>query len=164
MNFVKIALFAASLAALALACQTEKKCKYKPEAVFAKDLPGVLQYNFEVQGTESLESIFFQNQVLLELHQEVCDKTRQEYKFTVKGDYSAFADSLWMREAVRQLTWLSTLSERQAALREWAGILEANRPAMKLAEDRQIQPGIFVKVDKVISPEQSVLLVSFEQR
>lgn len=164
MNFAKTTLFAIGIAASFAACQTEKKCKYKPEPVLSKDLPGVLQYNFEVQGTESLESVFFQNQVLLELHQEVCDKTQQEYKFTVKGDYSAFADSLWMREAVRQLTWLSTLSERQAPLREWAGILEANRPAMRLAEDHEIQPGVAVKVDKVVSPEQSVLLVTFAQK
>ncbi len=158
--------FAASalLVLLGSGCQQTVRCKFKPEAILSKDLPGVAAYNFEVQGIESLESVLFKSQLMLEIHQEVCNSTKQEYKFTVKGDYSAYPDSLWLRESVRQLTWLSTLSERQAPLRQWAGILEASRRGMKLAEEKEIQPGILVKVDRVLGPEQSVLLVNFAQK
>ncbi len=152
------------LVPLFFACNSPKKCQFKPEPIFSKDLPGVLQYNFEVQGAESLESVFFENQVMLELYQEVCDKTKQEYKFTVRGDYFKYPDSLWTREAVRQLTQLSTLSPKQAALRDWAGILEKNRAAMKLAEEKEVQPGVFAKIDRIVNPQQSILILTFNQK
>jgi hypothetical protein len=149
---------------LLVACTGEQKCKYKPEPIFSKDLKGVQQYNFEKYGTQSLESVFFENNILLELHQDVCDQSSQEYKFTVKGDYSAYPDSLWLKEAVRQLTYLSTLSPKQAALKEWAGIIEVNRKRMKLAESTKISSGIYAKVDRVLSPEQSILILTLESK
>jgi hypothetical protein len=149
---------------LLIACESEQKCKYKPEPIFSKDLKGVVQYNFEKYGTQSLESIFFENSILLELHQDVCNQSQQEYKFTVKGDYSAYPDSLWIKEAVRQLTYLSTLSPKQAPLKEWAGILEVNRNRMKLAESTKVSSGVFAKVDRVLSPEQSVLILTLESK
>lgn len=146
------------------ACQTEKKCKYKPSAIFEKNLPHIVQYNYEVQGSQSLESMLLDTGVLLEIGQEVCDVTKQEYRFTVKGDFAQFPDSLWMREATRQLVFLSSFSEKQAALKSWADIIEMRRADMKLGEDREVQPGVYVRVDKVLSPEQSTLLVVFSQQ
>ncbi|MCC7246658.1 MAG: hypothetical protein IT269_13325 [Saprospiraceae bacterium] len=146
------------------ACQTEKKCKYKPSAIFEKNLPHIVQYNYEVQGSQSLESMLLDTGVLLEIGQEVCDVTKQEYRFTVKGDFAQFPDSLWLREATRQLVFLSSFSEKQAALKSWADIIEMRRADMKLGEDREVQPGVYVRVDKVLSPEQSTLLVVFSQQ
>lgn len=146
------------------ACGGEQRCPFKPDAIFSKDLPHVVQYNFERQGKESLESVLLDSGVLLELHQTVCETTLQEYRFTVKGDYAAFADSLWMKEAVRQLVYLSTFSPQQAPLKDWADILELRRADMKLGEDREVQPGIFARVDRVLSPEQSTLLLTFFQK
>jgi hypothetical protein len=160
---LKSLLFSLSICLL-IACDGEQKCKYKPEPIFSKDLKGVLQYNFETYGSQSLESVFFENNILLELHQDVCNQSAQEYKFTVKGDYSAYPDSLWIREAVRQLTYLSTLSPKQAALKEWAGILEVNRKRMKLAESTKISSGVYAKVDRILSPEQSILILNLESK
>jgi hypothetical protein len=148
---------------LILACQTNKKCKYKPAPIFEKNLPHIVQYNYEVQGQQSLESMLLDTGVLLEIGQDVCESTKQEYRFVVKGDFSQFADSLWLREATRQLVFLSSFSEKQMALKAWADIIELRRSDMKLGEDREVQPGVFVRVDKVLSPEQSTLLVTFSQ-
>jgi hypothetical protein len=38
------------------------------------------------------------------------------------------------------------------------------RGDMKLGEDREVAPGVFVRVDRVISPEQGVLLVVLSQK
>ncbi|HND89912.1 MAG TPA: hypothetical protein PK971_16385 [Saprospiraceae bacterium] len=151
------------IAALA-GCQSgPQTCKYKPSAVFEAHQPGVKAYNFEVQGQQSLESVLLETGTLLEIHQQVCDQTRQEYRFIVKGDFSGIADSSWMKEATRELVYLSTLSPKQHALRAWADIIETNRATMRLGEDKVVQPGISVRVDKVLSPEQGTLLVVFSQ-
>lgn len=142
----------------------EKKCKYKPTAIFEKNLPHIQQYNFEVQGPESMESLLLDTGVLLEIYQNICDESLQEYKFTVKGDFVTFQDSMWLREASRQLVFLSSFSPKQSALKSWGDLIEQRRAEMKLGENREMEPGIFVKVDRIISPESGVLLLTFTQK
>jgi hypothetical protein len=146
------------------ACQNEKTCKYKPTPVFEKGLPHVTEYNFEVQGSQSLESLLLDRGILLEISQEVCDQTRQEYRFNVAGDYAAQPDSFWLKEATRQLVFLSSFSEKQAPLKAWADIIEQRRTEMHLGEDREVQPGIFLRVDRVVNPQQATLVLIFSQK
>jgi hypothetical protein len=146
------------------ACQNKPSCKFKPEPIFSKDLPHVVQYNFEKEGSQSLESLLLDRGVLLEIGQEVCGETRQEYRFTVQGDYAAQPDSFWMKEASRQFVFLSSFSPKQAALKDWGDMIEQRRAEMRLGQDREVQPGIFVRVDRIVSPEQATLLVVFSQK
>jgi hypothetical protein len=154
----------AGFAALLLQQCSDSKCKYKPAPIFTEKLPHIQQYKFEQDGQQSLESIFLDTQVLLEIYQNVCEQTFQEYKFTVMGDFSTYPDSLWLKEASRQFVFLSTLSPQQRDLKGWADIIEERRADTKLGEDREVQPGIFVKVDRIVSPEKGQLLVTFSQR
>ena len=147
-----------------LACQNKTTCKYKPMPVFEKGLPHVTEYNFEVQGSQSLESLLLDRGILLEISQEVCDQTRQEFRFNVEGNYTAQPDSFWLKEAARQLVFLSSFSEKQAPLKAWADIIEQRRSEMHLGEDREVQPGVFVRVDRVINPQQAILMLVFSQK
>jgi len=146
------------------ACQNKPECKYKPEPIFGKDLPHVVQYNFEKEGSQSLESMMLDRGVLLEVGQEVCGDTKQEYRFRVPGDYSAMPDSFWLKEASRQFVFLSTFSPKQAPLKDWADIIELRRTDMQLGQDREVQPGVYVRVDRVLSPDEATLLVVFSQK
>lgn len=164
MRFLSLFSLLCLFALLALYCKSEKTCKYKPAPIFEKNLPHVQQYNFEKQGQQSLESILLDNGVLLEVEQDVCEQSVQEYRFKVMGDYSQFADSMWIKESVRQLVYLSTLSPKQMPLKAWADIIELRRNEMRLGEDREVQPGIFVRIDRVLSPDQSTLRLIFSQQ
>lgn len=146
-----------------ISCKQERKCAYKPSPIFEAGLPHVVQYNFEVEGDQSLESMMLDTKVLLEIYQQVCDKTYQEYKFTVQGDYTQMPDSMWLKEASRQLVFLSTLSSKHLALKDWADIIELRRSDMRIGENREVQQGFYVKVDRILSPDQSALLVTFSQ-
>ncbi|MBL7810495.1 MAG: hypothetical protein JNN28_21905 [Saprospiraceae bacterium] len=153
------------MASIALvSCQQKATCKYKPEPIFSKDLPHITQYNFEKEGSQSLESIMLDRGILLEIGQEVCGNTFQEYRFTVQGDYSTQPDSFWMKEASRQFVFLSSFSPKQAPLKDWGDIIEQRRSEMSLGQDREVQQGIFVKVDRILSPEQATLMVTFSQK
>jgi hypothetical protein len=162
MSFQRIWVFA--LVSTLVACNNQPACPYKPTAIFEANLPHVRQYNFEKQGSESLESLYLDSDVHLEIYQNVCPSTVQEFKFMVRGDFATFADSMWMKEAARQMVFLSTFSPKQKALKEWADIIELRRTDMRLGEDREVQPGVFVRVDKVLSPEKSTLLVTLSEK
>ena len=149
---------------LLMSCEQQASCKFKPEPIFSKDLPHVVQYNFEKEGSQSLESVLLDRGVLLEIGQEVCGNTFQEYRFTVQGDFSAQPDSFWMKEASRQMVFLSSFSPKQAPLKDWGDIIELRRAEMALGQEREVQPGIFIKVDRILSPEQATLLVVFSQK
>jgi len=146
------------------ACQNKTTCKYKPEPIFTKDLPHVVQYNFEKEGSQSLESVMLDRGILLEVGQEVCGDTKQEFRFTVPGDYTAQPDSFWLKEASRQFVFLSSFSPKQAALKDWGDIIELRRGDMRIGQAREVQPGVFVRVDRVVSPEEATLLVVFSQK
>jgi hypothetical protein len=148
-----------SLFSVLFSCKTETKCRYKPEPIFGPDLPHIVQYNFEKQGNQSMESMVLDTKVLVEISQEVCNQTRQEFRFTVQGDYSNFPDSMWLKEAARQLVFLSSFSPQQAPLKAWADVIEQQRNGMRLGEEKALEPGVAVSVDRIVSPEQSTLVL-----
>ncbi len=158
----KICLF--FIIGLLASCQNQATCKFKPEPIFAKDLPHVVQYNFEKEGSQSLESLMLDRGILLEVGQEVCGDTKQEFRFTVKGAYTTQPDSFWLKEASRQFVFLSTFSPKQAALKDWGDIIELRRTDMSIGQAREVQPGVFVRVDRVVSPEEATLTVVFSQK
>jgi hypothetical protein len=102
--------------------------------------------------------------ILLEVGQEVCGDTKQEFRFTVKGDYSTQPDSFWLKEASRQFVFLSSFSPKQAALKDWGDIIELRRGDMRIGQAREVQPGVFVRVDRVVNPEEATLSVVFSQK
>lgn len=145
-----------------MACGTQK-CPYKPAPIFEAGLPHIVQYKFEHQGPYSLESVLLDTDILLEVEQEVCESTQQEYRFMVKGNYTQYPDSAWVREAVRQMTFLSTFSPKQAPLRAWASMIEQHRPNMRLGEDMAVQDDIAVRIDRIVSPDRTTLRVILTQ-
>lgn len=149
---------------LTAACQRKPSCKYKPAPVFEAGLPHVLSYQYQQDGSRSLETLELDRGILLEITQEVCADTRQEFRFTVPGNFASMPDSLWLREASRQFVYLSSFSEKQSALQAWGDVIEQMRGDMKLGEDREVEPGVFVRVDKVVSPEQGILMVVLSQK
>lgn len=161
MRYCLISFFASAL--LLTACQGEKKCRFKPAPIFKQGLPHVSQYSFERKGQQSLESLLLDTGVLLEIGQDICESSRQEYRFIAQGDRRALPDSLWVKEAVRQLVFLSTFSAEQAALKAWADVIESSRNDITLGADYAVQPGISIRVDKIASSDQSTLILLFAQ-
>jgi len=147
------------------ACKTKlEKCKYKPVAMFEAGLPHIQQYNYEIEGTQSMESLLLDTGVLLEIAQDVCSETKQEFRFTVQGDRTSYPDSLWLKEAARQMVFLSSFSPKQAPLKTWGDMIESVRREMKVGEQLEVQPGITVQIDRVTAKEQSTLQIVLSQK
>ncbi len=147
------------------ACGTKKICKYKPSAIFQEGLPHMQDYSYETQGQESREAFMTDRGVFVEIFQEVCETTRQEYRFTAPGEqFLQLPDSVWMKEASRELVFLSSFSPQQAPLKAWADLIEATRPQMRMGEEIEVNPGFFVRVNKVASPDKGTLVVELFQK
>lgn len=135
-------------------------CKYGDAApIFSQELPGVVKHTFEKEKTGSLESVQFDKGMKLEVRQSGCTALKQEFRFIVPGNYAQYPDSSWIKESVKQLLFLSKLSFAQDGLKMWAGAIELQKSNIKLGQPTEIEQGIFVKIDKILSPEQSILLV-----
>lgn len=148
-----------------LACDGKKICKYKPSPIFEDGLPHLSEYSFEMDGQQSREAFMTDRGVFVEIFQEVCETTRQEYRFTAPGDsFLQLADSVWLKEASRELVFLSSFSPKQAPLRSWADLIEATRPELRLGEEKEVNQGFFVRVNKVASPDKGILVVELFQK
>lgn len=147
------------------ACDSKKICKYKPSPIFEAGLPHVQDYSYEVQGPQSREALLTDRGVFVEIYQEVCETTRQEYRFTVPGtEFAQMPDSIWMKEASRQLVFLGSFSPKQASLLTWAEVLETARPQMRLAREYEVERGIVARIDKIVSPDKATLIVVFAEK
>lgn len=159
-------LFSTLLATAFFACKNgEKKCPYgDPMPIFSEKLDHVKLHQFEKKDGESLESLIFDSGITLEIEQTGCEQIRQEFRFTALGDRRNLADSLWAKEAVRQLVFLSSLGPKQAPLRTWADAIEKSRSEMKLGENFDLGGGVMAQVGKVVGPDQSVLTLVLSQK
>ncbi len=136
----------------------------KPQAIFSSDMAGIAQHHFERVEQESLEELILERGVYVTIRQSGCEKLKQEFQFKVQGDYTAVADSMWFKEAVRQFYHLGNLSDKTAGLKMWASAIELARSEMRLAEPKQVEDGIYVQVDKIVGPEESTLRVILSQQ
>lgn len=154
-----------SLLSCLLACNGNKICKYKPAPIFDKNLPHLQEYEYEVQGQQSREAFMTDRGVFVEVFQEVCETSRQEYRFTAPGEgFLQMPDSVWLKEVSREFVFLSSFSPQQAPLKNWADLIEDSRPNLHMGEELEINPGIFVKVNKVAAPDKGMLVVELFQK
>ena len=152
------------LTAALYGCQTGasadpfSKCKYgKPQPVFPNSYSEVDSQYFEIKGMSGLEKVWFVNGLYIELLQEGCDKARQVFHFRLKGNFSRWED--WLQLSASQLEYLSAISEKHLELGMWAQAIRQHKEQIPLDEKVEIQPGYFVKVDKVLGADYVILIV-----
>ncbi len=163
-NALAASTFIASILIFSACREEPKNCRFgKPKPIFSNDLPRVKAHEFEGKTTTSEERVAFDTGLELEIVQSGCETIRQEFRFFTAGDYRTFADSVWMKEAVRQLVFLSSLSPKQAQLRPWADAIEESRHSMKLGEEKALQPGILAKIDRVVGADRATLVLVLSQ-
>ena len=133
----------------------------KPEAIFAGDYSQVTQQHFEIKNKEGIEKVKFENGLSLELINQGCDLITQLFQFEVPGLQPDSTN--WMQLAADQFSYLSRTSDKHASLGMWSQALEQIGPSMFLGEKVMLQPGFFIKVDKVQGSENTTLLVELSQ-
>ena len=139
-------------------------CKYgKPEAIFSAAIPQITAHSFNIHQREGIELVKFDNGITMELIQSGCDNIVQAFKFRIPGDHRKKSNLEWVNEAVKQLRYLGGLDQKFASLSFWGNEIEQINTILKLGSTHDIQQGFKVKIDKVLSINESILLLELSQ-
>ena len=68
----------------------------------------------------------------------------------------------WIDLAAKQFQYLSTLSDNHVSFGFWANAISKNIDLIKIGTPFEPEPNTFIKIDKIPSGEQTILIVIFE--
>lgn len=132
----------------------------KPEAIFSKDIAPIQRHQFQIRRQEAIETIVFESGKKLTIIQTGCDSIRQEFRFEfpdkIEGNQPA---AYWVDQAVREFEFLSSLGPQYLVFSSWAQAISNNSNAIHLSESTEIQPGFFVRIDRITGSDHTILTV-----
>lgn len=142
-----------------------KDCLYgQPVAIFADDLPNMLEHQFEQKAQEAKELMRFNNGLRVELTQSGCDEIVQEFRFEL-------ADSLLQGQmieplalAVGQLAYMGSLGPEYQGFQEWARALAGQKEEFKLSQPMELGPGIGATVDQIKGGGLTTIVLTFKSQ
>lgn len=169
--YMKISYFI-SLAILLVSCSSNEKdknqfadCKYgEPIAIFNPGLEALASHHFEIDRAISTEKLQFKDGLEVTLIQSGCDERKQEFQFKLVGDYQDKADKFWIDKTLDLLQKLGRLSPEYQVFNAWAEALSLQGEQIRLAEATEVQPGFFVRIDKILSQDHAILLLILSER
>jgi len=145
-------------------CNTgaDKKCKYgTPTPVFSKEISSVLEHSFEAKDQASTEQATFENGMHLQLQQSGCDDIKQVFQFTIERPGEG--EPNWFLLVADQFIYLSSVSENTVSLGQWASVISSNASLFKFGLPIEVDKGFFVKIDKIDSGKNAILLVELSE-
>ncbi len=139
-----------------------EKCKYgAPTPVFSKEIKSVTGHSFEAKGQESTEVATFENGMQLQLKQSGCNDIKQEFQFTIERPSEGQPN--WFLLVSEQFIYLSSLSEQTVSMGMWASVISSNASLFKFGLPIEVEKGFFVKIDKIDSGNNAILLVELSE-
>ena len=140
----------------------DEKCKYgTPTPIFSKEISAVTAHNFEAKEQESAEQVTFENGLQLQLQQSGCNDIKQEFQFTI--DRPGEGEPNWFLLVSEQFLYLSSLSGNTESLGMWASVISSNASLFKLGLPVEVEKGFFVKIDKIESGKNTILIVELSE-
>lgn len=147
-----------------LSCNTNNekiKCKFgKPLAIFDKTMAQVSQHQFSLDANGSIETVFFDNGLQLELTQTGCEELVQTYTLYLEGDgMDKRGDAFWVQSAVSMFQFFASVDGKLASYAAWAGGIAQRASDVRLAVPLELEAGRFVKIDRITNKESAQLIV-----
>ena len=151
------------LSILIFSCQGEQKCEFKPEPILKKNWKGVLKYEFTIEGKKSVERAAFDNGVFLEIFQEVCHYSSQEFHFNFQGseEMKSQPDPFWIAEAMKQFYYLSSLDEEARMISNYGNFIKQDAHLLQLGEIYETPDGNSIMIDRIIGANEMKLIIKF---
>ncbi len=139
-------------------------CKYgSPKPIFSSTTPLISSHEFNLGSHTAIETVFFDADIQLELTQSGCEKPKQEFKFTIPGDSKGYSAAEWIDMALNQLDFLGNLHQPLEPLLFWSGALKLKKEEIKLGQPVPLEQGHYVKIDKVSSNKNGILIIEMSQ-
>lgn len=149
-----------------IACNSkeEGKCKFgQPTAIFSDTMKVIKKHHFEIKDKTGVEMAAFSNGMMLEVEQSGCNDIHQQFTFILPGDFASTNDDFWKTLAVKNFKLLAESSPQLTAFTGWAQAIESVSDKLKLAEPIEVEKGTRIRIDKILSSNQAMLVVQFSQ-
>ncbi len=155
-----------------IACNGDKKAKDArpfagckcgaPSPIFNEDVPEhVLGHNFSMTTNAGVEVVRMKNGSTLQIVQTGCNDIKQEFSFIYKDKkYLAFNDAQWIQNAVDEFRKIGTFSPNFRPFLQWGDAINAFQTAFKIGEDKELEKGFFMKIDKITNNEEATMIVT----
>lgn len=172
-NLVKNAFFFLLLILFITACGGATKsssnepfgnCQYgAPKAIFNAQIPKVEQHIFQLNAQSAIEKVQFDGGIALELIQSGCEKPKQEFQFTIPTSTRTFKDEDWLMMGIDLFAFMGNLAPELQPFLLWQGALKDKVNQLKVGLPHQLEPGFFVKMDKVARGDSGLLIMTLYQ-
>lgn len=165
-TFVLFCPLCLSVFSLLISCKNDNngKCKFgDPTAIFSDTMEMIKKHHFEVKERTGIELAAFKNGMMLEVEQSGCNDIHQQFTFILPGDYSKSDDTFWKVLTVKNFRMLAASSPKLFPFNGWAEAIEGVLPQMKLSEPFEVDKGFQVRIDKILSDNQAMLVVQLSQ-
>jgi hypothetical protein len=158
--------------------ETENICTYgEPTPILSAEIEGVSDYTFSAKDSSGMETAFLTDTFLLTgnirftLIQSGCKNVKQEFRFELpNADYSMQADSFFVQRVAESLKVLSekSISTSQSFIPDFAFELYTNAARVTLNQefevDQKTAPGVFFKINKIVSTNEAMISLAFLNR
>jgi len=131
----------------------------QPTPIFSDSLIQVKTHLFELEEQSSLETVEFDNGVILELAQSGCEEISQEFQFKIKEIQNKNNTLSWVEAGVEQFKYMSGLGEQFAPFFMWATSIDDQKNKFALNTPLELAPGFFVTFNKVSGNNFDILIV-----
>jgi hypothetical protein len=140
------------------------QCKYgKPQAIFTEAHPDVKRQQFRIAKQESIEEIVFANGKRLTIRQSGCDTISQHFEFLLPEETWSDTPEFWIQRSIEEFDELATIDPSSLGFSTWARAIEAHAPAMSLTESFEVQPGFYVRIDRIVDTDHAILMVTLSE-
>jgi hypothetical protein len=144
-----------------------ENCLYgQPEAIFNKEMEEVAKHEFKIKQKEGIENVQFTDGLELTIFQSGCDYIRQQFQFEMAAPSDTIdtnTTEYWVAQAINSFQKLGELGPQFFSYSSWAQAIAERAADFKLAEFLEVQPGFFVKIDRIESLDTHTLLITLSE-
>jgi len=148
------------------ACSTNPyaDCAYgEPAPVFSDELKAVKSHEFKLVGMNGIESINFENGVILNLTQSGCNLIKQDFSFNLDRRKVVDNDTFWIKSSIEQFNFMGRLSPDLSSFAMWAAAIQGVAKDLKIGKQVMVEPGFSVTIDKIVGEQEAILRVTLQE-
>lgn len=134
----------------------------KPAPIFNTNIPDFVSgHNFAMTTDAGVEIITFNNGTKLQIVQTGCNDIKQEFSFIYSDQsYKNFSDATWIQNAINEFKKIGSAAPEYQPFTLWGNAIESRKQEFRIGEDKELEKGFFMKIDKIISSTETTMIVT----
>jgi hypothetical protein len=134
----------------------------KPAPIFIKNIPDFVSgHNFTMTSDAGVELVTFKDRTKLQIVQTGCNDIKQEFSFIYENpSLQSYSDAMWIQKAIDEFKKIGAASPEYQPFSLWGNAIESRKDEFKIGEDKELEKGFFMKIDKITSASEITMIVT----